>query len=102
MTPFPYTRGKEGIRGESLSTAARSPRREPGPAFVPCPAQGHSTGIVPELPGKMGGVPREIFPYSKTVSELGSKGGTTQTFKKIHTHPPAKQYPQCAEGKGDP
>lgn len=84
--------------------AVGSPAGEPGPAFVPCPARGHSTSIVPGLPGKMGGVPCEIFPYSKTASELGSEGGTTQTFKKkkIHTHPPAKQYPQCAEGKGDP
>lgn len=51
----------------------------------------------------MGGVPCEIFPYSKTASELGSKEGMIQTFEKnTHTHPPAKQYPQCAEGKGDP
>lgn len=66
--------------------AAGSPAREP--AFVPCPTRGHSTGIVPGLPGKMGGDPCEIFPYSKTTSQLGSKEGTIQTFEKIHIHTP--------------
>lgn len=88
MTPIPCTCGKGGVRGESVHSrgAAGSPAREP--AFVPCPARGHSTGIVPGLPGKMGGVPCEIFPYTKTASELGSKEGTIQTFEKIHIHTP--------------
>lgn len=75
-------------RGEPVHSrgAAGSPAREP--AFVPCPTRGHSTGIVPGLPGKMGGVPCEIFPYTKTASELGSKEGTIQTFEKIHIHTP--------------
>lgn len=71
--------------------AAGSPAREP--AFVPCPTPGHSIGIVPGLPGKMGGVPCEIFPYSKTASELGSKEGTIQTFEKIHIHTPSQTIP---------
>lgn len=80
-------------RGEPVHSrgAAGSPAREP--AFVPCPTLGHSIGIVPGLPGKMGGVPCEIFPYSKTASELGSKEGTIQTFEKIHIHTPSQTIP---------
>lgn len=75
-------------RGEPVHSrgAAGSPAQEP--AFVSCPTRRHSTGIVPELPGKMGGVPCEIFPYGKTASELRTKEGTIQTFEKIYTpHP---------------
>lgn len=81
---------REELRGRE---AAGSPAGEPGPAFVPCPARGHSTSIVPGLPGKMGGVPCEIFPYSKTASELGSEGGddTDIQKKKKNTHTPPSQ-----------
>lgn len=107
MTPIPCTRGKGGVQGESLTTAEelQDPQHESqGQLLSPAQLGGTALVLSQNCLGKWEGFPVKSFHAVKQRQSRGARGGTTQTFEKIHTHThtPAKQYPQCAEGKGDP
>lgn len=107
MTPIPCTCGKGGVRGKSSAAEKLQDPQQESQGQLLSPAQLGGTALVlsQDCLGKWEGFPVKSFHTVKQRQSWGARGGTTQTFKKkkkIHTHPPAKQYPQCAEGKGDP
>lgn len=103
MTPVPCTCGKGGVRGESLSTAEeqQDPRHE---SQLLSPAQLRGTALVlsQDCLGKWEGFPVKSFHTVKQRQSWGARRGRYRHSKKYTYTPPAKQYPQCVKGKGDP